>query len=538
MNEDFAGKKTQLDKWDYGIAVSGGILTAAMDIFWIGDISLLEAHSKGADITENFVKKIAAKKGYCGNSLSGAVKYLEDKYPIAADKATNDFGGGVQHHLRDFSHHPTIIGMIFSIMTQFTGCGYGTDVNGNFISVRISDHEEIGKNIVEKIYNGIVVWFFHMISDMAGSSSTVMKGREGTGLPGPLLSFLKEIASLPVIKNIAGKDEKEHYRFSKTCSKLFNGTLLGAHDENGNIVKNGELKFDLRTEIGITSEIMKNKQYLPILLNEVIVRSFYSIRRFVDEIKSKDVTCIDDIKQIEVKKFLPFNNKVLKHMLTISSVTFSVVDISAAGIKAAAKNKDNKAEFALDFMQGINYCGIGRMMVSVTGEAVSCIENLYSKFINLIQIEKNKMSSIQMNDDVLKSLKCMNQSTKVIAGKSGMYGWVSVAIEVYEQIDTAIKEWQYAHQERLHIEAVCEEHITVLKMYRNEMDIVVSEYMDEYLQAFETAFNEMEAAVLENDSDRFILGSNMIQKQLGRESQFTSQSEFDDIMETEEVFKL
>jgi len=34
---------------------------------------------------------------------------------------TNDFGGGTVHRLRDFAHHPTIGGLAFSMLTQFTG---------------------------------------------------------------------------------------------------------------------------------------------------------------------------------------------------------------------------------------------------------------------------------------------------------------------------------------------------------------------------------------------------------------------------------
>ncbi len=59
--------------------------------------------------------------------LAKAIKFLEEKVPIPQDKLTPEFGGGLQHHLRDFSHHPTILGLFFSILGQFTGMGYGTD---------------------------------------------------------------------------------------------------------------------------------------------------------------------------------------------------------------------------------------------------------------------------------------------------------------------------------------------------------------------------------------------------------------------------
>ena len=78
-------------------------------------------------------------------------------------------------------------------------------------------------------------WFFHMVSDMAGSSTSVGKGSAGTGLPGPIVSFLKEISALPIFRNMNKDGYKE---FSVWISKLFNGTLLGKRDESGKLIEN------------------------------------------------------------------------------------------------------------------------------------------------------------------------------------------------------------------------------------------------------------------------------------------------------------
>ena len=135
----------KLNKWDYIIAVSSGAMTAAMDILWVKDINLFEARVWGREKVEKFVISVArTQKKFHGKNLKDAIQFLEDGYPIAADDLTNNFGGGKQHHLRDFSHHPTIVGLIFSMLTQFTGYGYGTDVDGNFVSVEIAKTDCIG----------------------------------------------------------------------------------------------------------------------------------------------------------------------------------------------------------------------------------------------------------------------------------------------------------------------------------------------------------------------------------------------------------
>ncbi|MGB4661388.1 MAG: hypothetical protein WBI07_19610 [Mobilitalea sp.] len=125
------------DGIDYMVAVASGVLAGIIDIVFVEDFSLEKANEWGNDKTNNFVVKIAQKQGYKGDDLYGAVKFLEEKFPLAADKATNDFGGGLQHHLRDFSHHPTPVGLFFSFLTQFTGKVYGTDVTGIFKIVEL-----------------------------------------------------------------------------------------------------------------------------------------------------------------------------------------------------------------------------------------------------------------------------------------------------------------------------------------------------------------------------------------------------------------
>lgn len=525
----------KLNKWDYIIAVSSGAMAAAMDILWVRDINLFEARVWGREKVEKFVISVArTQKKFHGKNLKDAIQFLEDGYPIAADDLTNNFGGGKQHHLRDFSHHPTIVGLIFSMLTQFTGYGYGTDVDGNFVSVEITKTDCIGASFVDKIYMGAISWIFHMVSDMAGSSSSVAKQSDGTGIPGPLMSFLKEISAIPAIKNIAGKDEKGRNRFSVECSKLFNGTLLGGHDENGKVINDAVLKFDLRTEIGITNEVLKSKQYLPVVINEIIVRSFYSIRRFMEQLQK-----VDSMDQIDMRRVLPFNSIPLKHMLTISTVTFSAIDISSAGIKAALKNKNNKSGFVLDFMQNINYIGTGRMMISLGGEAGRGLEMLYDSFINLVQRQKVKIISAMPEGEQILNLLNYTGTAAITVAKAGTpVGFISAVAGVYKEIDNAVMEKQLSYEERVRIEAEIKEHIQILTDQKSEMEKIVSEYMEQHLEIFDQAFDQMEIGILEKNADLFIGGNNMIQELLGRKSQFSSQEEFDGLMNADNAFVL
>ena len=239
---------SQADKYDYLLSVGSGILCGMLDILWVGDFSLKRGRDYASDKTDEFVKKIAKLLGCEKDDLPSAVQFLEEKFPIPSDGNMPDFGGGLQHHLRDFAHHPTIVGLMFSLLTQFTEKSYGTDVNGRFIVVAVPDKSKIfiGKDVPQKILFGTVVWFFHLVSDMAGSRNTAgLSG--GTGIPGPLLSLAKELSALPFFRDMKIGDDS----LSLFLSRLFNGTLLARRDASGKIIKDTILKFDLRGELGV-----------------------------------------------------------------------------------------------------------------------------------------------------------------------------------------------------------------------------------------------------------------------------------------------
>lgn len=112
---------SKADKLDYVVAVASGIVCAMLDIIWVGDFDLKCGRDISSDKVDGFVKKIAKMLG-CENSddIRTAVRFLEKKFHIPSDGNTKKFGGGAKHHLRDFAHHPTIVGLAFSLLTQFT----------------------------------------------------------------------------------------------------------------------------------------------------------------------------------------------------------------------------------------------------------------------------------------------------------------------------------------------------------------------------------------------------------------------------------
>lgn len=356
---------SEYEKTNYTIAGASGLLTGLLNILWSKDFKLEDAQNWGKDKVEKFVINIAKIQGYRKNELTGAIKFLEEKFPIAADKLTNEFGGGYSHHLRDFSHHPTILGLISSILNQF-GIGIGTNTNGEFVNYKIKDTTYVGRTFEEKIFNGFVMWAFHLISDMAGSSSNPGKG---TGIPGILLSTFKEFSTLPIIKDIKSNYKDEDVQISIIISKLFNGTYF--KDKNGN-----PIRLDLRTEIGVLAQQSKS-----VLINECIVRALYFIRSLYKEITTKNIKSLKDLNKIEIKNILSFNSRDLKRMLTISNGVFVLVDLSKALIKSGGTD-------VTKFILNINYVGIGRFAFACKADACYIEEDLRKTINNYIYQQK------------------------------------------------------------------------------------------------------------------------------------------------------
>lgn len=340
----------EADKLDYIVAVSSGVLAGLVDSFFVGEFSLDRAEQWGKDTIAKVVMKVARVEGYAGEDLKDAVKLLEKNHPFAADGNTQEFGGGLQHHLRDFSHHFSIGGLFFSIFTQFTGLVVGTDDTGHLMAVPVSKGDYIGRNFQEKVSFGAIDWFFHMVSDMAGSSGA--RG-DGVGIPGPLVSFMKELSALPFFKE-TNSDAGMGFRL--WVSKLFNGTLLADRDENGKILKGGQKRFDLRAEIGILEEI--GRQSIPVLINQCLVRAFYFCRRLAREIKELGIRGIADLRRIAPEDVLPLGTPAMRRMVTVSSGVFVGVDIAGAAVRAA------RAQNAGVFFLHVNYVGVATFVIA------------------------------------------------------------------------------------------------------------------------------------------------------------------------------
>lgn len=310
------------------------------------ELAIEKAKEKGEVIDDDKIKEITDKVN--NNELSKSIRKLEEKFGIPSDSVYEEAGNGISsksHHLDDLAHHPTIIGWFASMMTQFTENAYFSNKDGLNLKIKAKTvkvikkgKEEIeiiliGEGIKEKLFCGTINWIGHLISDMAGSNSSAKKGNLGMGLPGPILSTLKELSMLPLIKKTP---------LPQLLNELFT---------------NDKFRFDFRSELALGIEV--GKQAIPVLINEALVRAFYFIRRLTIELKEKN-----DISKINWENTIPFGNRTIVRMITIATSTFTAVDLADAAIRGAVNSGGTPAGFASQFVLRVNFVGVGRCAIA------------------------------------------------------------------------------------------------------------------------------------------------------------------------------
>ena len=418
LNTDIDRLTNHADGLDYAVAVSSGIIAGIIDSVIVGEWDFKSAKAKsneeinrqieeyaekvgckGKTLEETIAKlekkfklpgdsewntktqfiKFAKSKGFIPENVSGtyedALKFMNENYPKEGGwGVVNTFISASSHHLDDFCHHPTLIGLICNVIVQFTGESIYVNSSSNMFNlpVTINDYGRFeGKNFISKIFSGIINWFLnvaetmanakgHWMSDLAGSKQTA---GGGAGLPGSFMSMMKELSALPIFKDTNfGVNLKKAYEKGIGTSEgqidlgAFNALFEGANS-----------KFDYRTENAIKTEL--KRQAMPVIINEVLVRGFYFIRRFINELKIRST-----LMELDWKDILPFNNRTITRMITIASGTFMAFDLADAAIRSAIKNKGHtyyNPLFWKDIVLRVNFVGVGRFVVALGVDACS-----------------------------------------------------------------------------------------------------------------------------------------------------------------------
>lgn len=345
----------QLDKYDYLFATSCGLIAGFVDAMFVGTIKtgkeasglqkgidnsfdkLVTKVGKNQKIADLEKKKMKAKtpeakeklermigdlkkdiKGYDkeGNPLKwgkkDSIKTLESNHRVSYDAGTHKAVGGMtldNHHLRSLAHDPGLIGLIFGVYNQLSGTSSFMGNGGKYISVAAENlNNELSGNLVQKIVQAVNNWFFHCLSDIAGSSSST--GR-GSGLPVPGWAALQKLQ----VGNFNLNNKQQNMNIAEISDWMF---------------KNG---YDLRAFTA---------QSIPVVIYEVLLRCYWFCKQHFYYGKT-------------LQESLPIaNNRELARLLLFSSTSFTAVDVIHATIKAQPGNP----AFLATFIMTINIPGL------------------------------------------------------------------------------------------------------------------------------------------------------------------------------------
>ena len=114
----------------------------------------------------------------------------------------------------------------------------------------------------------------------------------------------------------------------------------------------------------------------------------------------------------------------------------------------------------------------------------------------------------------------------------------SAAVAVYEELSTALHDYELAKEERIRVERECAEAVELIRQYRRDMSRDVENYLATHDELFNRAFDAMDQALISNDIDGYLTGNAEIQESLGYLPRFRTQQEFDDLMASDDNFVL
>lgn len=373
------------DKLDYALAACSGVLCSIIDIFLVGNPSESPLGNITDKWIENRTKDFAKLCGWNGedSNISSAIKYLEKKFKIPYDqRGAGDAAGIVfdlnpkNHHFKSLGHNPTILGLFFSILDQFTNTSHFVSGDELIGIIEADNNFELrGNNVPSKLFCAFVNWIGHLISDVSGSSGS--KGR-GMGIPSPFWAWTNDVIAV-----------KRQLKISiSNFDKYINELALKIYKEG----------YDIR---------FQTAQAIPVFINEMLVRLLYSIRRAINYFLRTENK--ERSSSLLWKSCEPFSNATVKRMLTVAHGTFCLIDLGDAAIRGVV---DGGGVFNVtEFFMRLNIVGVGRFGISLFGEIKrgsqfkSARDNVYffkrEKVIVIDYIEGLKLLSEAYDDKPL-----------------------------------------------------------------------------------------------------------------------------------------
>ena len=350
---------------DYSVAVISGILAGAIDVFLVGEAPLFEKGQQPVrDQLTDAAKRII-------DAIRANEKVPKPVFHTAVQKGIP----AMIPQLATAANQPSSLGMLASVMVQLGNGGMLREKNNQIQFFPDGVSKEDGVILV------VIAAFVGILKWLSATSSTQAESKEG-----PQLTMLEKLRALirstPAFSGIVKDIEKWQ-------KQLPNELKCGHRGEDGDMgiekvfgsffMMLGSIpalsNTNLRKAVDIVSQGKKiglneipaikalTKQAFPVLINEIIVRTFFFASRLARELMAHD-----DISQVDWQNVLPFGNRDIDRLLTVSTLTLSVADTADAAMHAAIDSCGNTLLFATRFVTRFNFVAAGRAAFAVVKE--------------------------------------------------------------------------------------------------------------------------------------------------------------------------
>lgn len=365
VDAEFETSVSEKDHSYYTVAVASGVLTGVFSQLKLSEGILKKINEWKDKDWDKYILLAAQMAGYKKSDLKAAKSFLKDRFvPFIDEELRREYQEGLDKWINAISSHPSVAGLVFSAFTQFSGEKYWLGEKG-IEKEPVPEYYAIGRNAEEKIVYGLLYWIFNLSIDVALSKIPLL---EEMKIPKEVSKLLKELFRQPFFEKIP-KDYKDAEQiYSVWIKQIFENSEC--KDEDGEVQT-----FDLHKMIDSLSNRAFSES-TPVIINECIVRSFYFLKKLIAEVKEKEIKSLNDLKMVDPSHVLPFNNRLISRMILISSGCFVGVNVAGATLKAIAKGKKGKEEFAGALLAEVCIAGVGRFVFACVADSKYWLDDI------------------------------------------------------------------------------------------------------------------------------------------------------------------
>lgn len=377
LNEQLEQSTCHANKRDYAIAIFCGTLSGAFDALWLKSTKVT---AKEIYISKDKVFELvdAAQKDRESQSWESRHKsHLAKKaFKVPEDWEWKELYEKANDILAELSHHPTSVGFLATVLIQISRVAKLVKKEDTWQY----ELRDVNKNNMLHIYlplilSGFLVWLVRLTKEkdeikqqmpetLQKLVSFITSNPCLLAIIPPMINWLENLANDAIdVKKAPGKKTGLSdliFSMSHEIVKVISPDLTEPVEELDALYRKYHEDFD--KEIPLVE--LLEKQAIPVAVNELLTRMCYFLINFGEEMKEKG-----SLSAVQWKKVLPFGNRTVDRMMTVSCLTFTFADVADASVRAALASRGNFAVFIANFSASINYVGTIRAGIAIVREA-------------------------------------------------------------------------------------------------------------------------------------------------------------------------